>query len=75
MPTMPESLTNEEKINIVNQHIRTIEFASYNADLDLIEANAISSTDASVIAEINARKASIDAKLTALNAEKTSLQS
>ena len=75
MPTMPESLTNEEKINIVNQHIRSIEFASYNADLDLIEANAISSTDTSVIAEINARKASIDAKLTALNAEKTSLQS
>ena len=75
MPTMPESLTNEEKINIVNQHIRTIEFASYNADLDLIEANAVSSTDASVISEINARKASIDAKLTALNAEKTSLQS
>jgi hypothetical protein len=73
MPTMPESLTNEEKINIVNQHIRTIEFASYNADLDLIEANATSSTDASVIAEINARKASIDAKLTALNAEKASL--
>ena len=71
---MPESLTNEEKINIVNQHIRSIEFASYNADLDLIEANAVSSTDASVIAEINARKASIDAKLTALNAEKASLQ-
>lgn len=75
MPTMPESLTNEEKINIVNQHIRAIEFASYNADLDLIEANAVSSTDASVISEINARKASIDAKLTALNTEKTSLQS
>lgn len=75
MPIMPESLTNEEKINIVNQHIRTIEFASYNADLDLIEANAVSPTDASVIAEINARKTSIDAKLTALNAEKTSLQS
>jgi hypothetical protein len=74
MPTTPTVLTDEEKINIVNQHIRNVEFALYNAELDLIEANAVSSTDASVIAEINARKASIDAKLTALNAEKASLQ-
>jgi hypothetical protein len=75
MPIMPDALTNEEKINIVNQHIRSVQFASYNAELDLIEANAVSSPDAEVIAEINTRKAAIDAKLAALNAEKTSLQS
>lgn len=75
MPTTPTVLTDEEKINIVNQHIRNVEFAAYNADLDLIEANAVSSPDADIIAEINARKTAISAKLTALNAEKASLQS
>jgi hypothetical protein len=75
MLTTPTVLTDEEKINIVNQHIRNVEFAAYNADLDLIEANAVSSPDAQVIAEINARKTEINAKLTALNAEKASLQS
>lgn len=72
---MPDALTNEEKINIVNQHIRSVQFAAYNADLDLIEANAVSSPDAALIAEINTRKTAIEAKLAALDAEKTSLQS
>lgn len=74
MPTTPSVLTDEEKINIVNQHIRNIEFSVYNADLDLIEANAVASPDADIIAEINSRKTALNAKLTALNAEKTSLQ-
>jgi hypothetical protein len=75
MPTTPISLTNEEKINIINQHIRNIEFAAYNADLDLIEANAVSSPDTNLVSEINLRKSEINAKLSALNAEKTSLES
>lgn len=75
MPTAPIVLDNEEKTNIVNQHIRAIQFAVYNAELDLIEANAVASPDASVIAEINTRKASLDAKIAALEAEKASLVS
>jgi hypothetical protein len=75
MPTMPDALTNEEKISIVNQHIRSAQFAAYNIELDLIEANAVSSPDEAAVAEINTRKAAIDARLAALNAEKTSLQS
>lgn len=75
MPATPSVLTNEEKINIVNQHIRNIEFAAYNAELDLIEANAVSSADADIIADINDRKTAIDLKLAALSAEKASLES
>ena len=75
MPTAPIVLDNEEKTNIVNQHIRAIQFAVYNAELDLIEANAVASPDATVIAEINTRKAALDAKLAALEAEKASLVS
>jgi hypothetical protein len=69
---MATQLTNEEKINIVNQHIKSLEFAAYNADLDLIEANA-GSAATEVIADINANKTSIAAKIAALQAEKTSL--
>lgn len=75
MPTTPIVLDNDEKTNIVNQHIRAIQFAVYNAELDLIEANAVASPDATVIAEINTRKAALDAKLAALEAEKASLVS
>lgn len=75
MPTAPIVLDNEEKTNIVNQHIRAIQFAVYNADLDLIEANAVASPDATVVAEINTRKTALNAKLAALEAEKASLVS
>ena len=32
-------LTNEDKLNIVNQHMKSIDFQVYNLQLDLIEAN------------------------------------
>jgi len=75
MPVAPIVLDNDEKTNIVNQHIRAIQFAVYNADLDLIEANAVASPDATLIAEINARKTNLAAKIAALETEKASLVS
>jgi len=75
MPIAPIVLDNEEKTNIVNQHLRAIQFAMYNAELDLIEANAVASPDATVVAEINTRKTALNAKITALEAEKASLVS
>lgn len=65
-------LSNEEKMNIVNQHLRNIEFADYNAELDLIEANAVEAS-AETIAEINARRTAYATKISALEAEKASL--
>jgi len=75
MPIAPIVLDNEEKTNIVNQHLRAIQFAMYNAELDLIEANAVASPDATVVAEINIRKTALNAKIAALEAEKASLVS
>lgn len=65
-------LTNEEKVNIINQHLRNVEFADYNAELDLLQANAVESS-AETIAEINDRRSSYAAKIAALEAEKASL--
>ena len=70
---MTTILSNEEKLNIVNQHIRNVEYLQYNAQLDLIEANAVSSPDSAAISEINGRLSEIQNKLDALNEEKASL--
>jgi len=75
MPVAPIVLDNDEKKNIVNQHLRSLQFAIYNADLDLIEANAVASPDEALIAEVTARKTDLNAKVAALEAEKSSLVS
>lgn len=55
-------LTNTDKLSIVNQHIKTIDFALYNAELDLLEANAEATPNAENIAAINARITALTAK-------------
>lgn len=70
---MTISLTNEEKLNIVNQHIRSVEYAIYGYELDLIEANALSTVDASQVASINAKMTEANARRAALVAEQDSL--
>lgn len=70
---MTSVLSNEEKINVVNQHIKSIDYAIYGYDLDLIQANAVSSPDAAQIAAINTRLSEANSKRTALIAERDSL--
>jgi hypothetical protein len=70
---MSTSLTNEEKLNIVNQHIKSVDYAIYGCELDLIEANAASSPDTAQIAALNARLSEANAKKNALVEEKESL--
>ena len=50
---MTTTLSNEEKLNIVNQHIKSVDYTIYGYELDLIQANAVSSPDAAQIAAIN----------------------
>lgn len=70
---MTTLLTNEEKLNIVNQHIKSVEYSLYGHELDLIQANAVSSPDANQITAINARIAEANAVKAALVIEKDSL--
>ena len=69
---MSELITNEEKINIINQHIRNLEFAEYNAYLDLLQANTVS-VDIEAIVEIEDRQSKIQMKIDALKLEKEQL--
>jgi len=70
---MTTILTNEEKLNIVNQHIKSVEYSLYGHELDLIQANAVSSPDANQITAINARITESNAVKAALVTEKNSL--
>ena len=70
---MTSTLSNEEKLNIVNQHIKSIDYILYGYELDLIQAYAVSSPDPAQIAAINSRVSEANAKKSALVLEQDSL--
>ena len=71
---MTTLLTKDDKLNIVNQHLKSVDYALYNLELDLIEAEAVPTPDSDAISNINARTSVLTAKRTALVAEKTSVE-
>ena len=70
---MTIELTNEEKLGIVEQHIKSIDYGIYGIQLDLIELNATSTPEASQITNLNTRLTALNAKRAALVTEKNSL--
>jgi len=70
---MTTTLTNEEKVNIVNQHIKSTDYVIYGYELDLIQANALSTPDTEQINAVNIRLAQANSKKAALVTEKNSL--
>lgn len=67
-------LTNADKLNIVNQHIKSLDFQIYNAQIDLLEANADSPVNSENVSAINSRIASLNAKRDVLEAEAAPLE-
>jgi hypothetical protein len=70
---MTIELTNEEKLNIVDQHIKSVDYGIYGIQLDLIEINATSNPDASQVSNLNTRLTAHNARRAALVTERTSL--
>lgn len=66
-------LTNEEKISIVNQHKRNLEYSKYNVQISLIEENASAAPDASTVAILESDIENITRKLQALDDELATL--
>lgn len=62
-------LTDADKLNLVNQHIKSLDFQIYNAQLDLIEANTESPVNSENVSAINTRLTALNAKRTVLEAE------
>jgi hypothetical protein len=70
---MTTTLTNEEKIGIIDLHIKSVDYSLYGLELDLTEANAVSNPDTDLISSITTRKAAATAKRNVLIAEKETL--
>jgi hypothetical protein len=70
---MTVNLSNEDKISVVNQHKRAIEYSKYNLTVSLIEENAVLNKDQDTIDSLTAKIADHDGKLSALDAEIDSL--
>jgi hypothetical protein len=71
---MTTLLTNEDKLSVINQHIKGIDFQVYNLDLDLLEANAEATPNAENISSINSRITSLTAKRVVLAAKALQLE-
>jgi hypothetical protein len=70
---MTIELTTEEKLNILDQHIKSVNYGLYGLELDLLEINATANPDAGQIENINTRIAASNAKKSALAEERNSL--
>lgn len=73
MPTITTTLTNADKLNIVNQHLKGIEFAIYGLELDLIVENAATEVSTDTVASVTNRLNALVLKRTALLAEAETL--
>lgn len=68
------TLSNDDKLNIVNQKIRNVEYAKYSAELELRLEESTDSPDSATVADLNNQVANLNAKMSILTAEKTSLE-
>jgi hypothetical protein len=70
---MTTTLTKEEKIIIIDQHLKNLDFSIYGLELEIIQYEAGSTVDPEGLERINNNLSTLNAKRDALNAEKSSL--
>lgn len=62
-------LTAEDKIAVINSHIKNINYNKFNAELVIIEENASTEPSATKISDANATISESNAQITALEAQ------
>jgi len=62
-------LTTEEKIAVINSHVKNVQYTKYNALISLVAENALETPDAEKISSANEVIAKADLQLAALQAE------
>lgn len=67
-------LTKEEKLTVIQAHAKNLAYSRYNLEIDTVQENAKASPDQGVLSSIAAQMAQIDAQITALNAEKATVE-
>lgn len=66
-------LTNDQKIDLVDSHLRNLAYNKYNLQLSLIEENSITPINESTVDSLEEQISIIDTKVAALEAEKALL--
>jgi hypothetical protein len=66
-------LTNEDKIGVITSHIKNLQFNKYNAEITLVEENALANPSTDNITRANSTIASADLQIAALEAQITAL--
>jgi hypothetical protein len=66
---MVYTLTNEEKSEIISQHLKALEYSKYNVEVNLIEENAAPSAAEGTISDIQSQINKANLKIAALVAE------
>lgn len=68
------TLAKDDKIQIISQHIKNLEYNAYNLEMSLLEENSATQKDESTISSLNEQMDNIDAKVIALQSELTKVQ-
>lgn len=66
-------LTNEDKIGVITSHIKNLQFNKYNAEITLVEENALANPSTDNITRANSTIANADLQIAALEAQITAL--
>lgn len=70
---MSIELTNEEKLAIIDQHIRNWHVSKFENEITLIELNAVSSVNQDQVNSVNNAISDINAKIAQLETQKSLL--
>lgn len=70
---MTYELTNDEKRNIINQHLRNLNYSKYNVEISLLEENADVAPSEENLGSLNGQLATINGKIEVLTAELESI--
>jgi len=68
-------ISKEEKLNIISSRIRSVRIDRFNAELNVIEQNALEIPQATIVSSANKIIANADAQITALQAQYTAIES
>jgi len=71
---MTLELTNDEKVQIIEQHLKNLIYARYNTALNLKENQAVATPEQSTIDSLNLQISDLDAKQAVLESELAKLQ-
>lgn len=67
-------ISKEEKLNIVSSRIRNVRIDKFNAELNIIEQNALEVPQEAIVASANKIISNADAQITALQAQYDAIQ-